>query len=121
MTKADKLIFWGVLIVALVSFVFINVFIFSGGEKTAVIEVNQKPYAEYKLKDLTSPVILEIDTGSGYNKIEITKTGAKILSSDCRDKSCHGEITKGGQMLVCLPNKVVVKIIGRGEADGVAY
>lgn len=120
MTKADKLIFWGVLSFALVSFVFINVFIFSGTE-TAVIEVDKKPYAEYKLKDLTSPVILEIDTGSGYNKIEITKTGAKILSSDCKDKSCHGEISKGGQMLVCLPNKVVVKIIGRGEADGVAY
>ena len=75
MTKADKLIFWGVLSFALVSFVFINVFIFSGTE-TAVIEVDKKPYAEYKLKDLTSPVTLEIDTGSGYNKIEITTNPA---------------------------------------------
>ena len=43
------------------------------------------------------------------------------MDSDCKDRQCIGEIQKSGEMIVCLPHKLIVKIEGSGEVDGVAY
>lgn len=121
MTKTDKLIFWGTLLIAVLLLLFSNVILVQNGEKTAVIEVGGKPYARYGLNAIDTPQILEIETEFGYNKIEIFSGGVRIFDSDCKDKQCIGEIRRAGEMLVCLPHRLVLKIEGNKEVDGVAY
>jgi len=68
---------------------------------------------------------LEIKSDYGNNILEITKTGVKMTDASCPDKvdvRC-GEITKPGQTIVCIPNRVMVKITGKNslKVDKVAY
>lgn len=47
----------------------------------------------------------------GENIIQISDGHIKMLSAECPDQVCvnHGELTKGGTPIVCLPNKIVIK------------
>lgn len=51
--------------------------------------------------------------------VKISGGAAYVLKSDCKGQDCvkAGKISKVGEMIVCLPNKVVIKILGDGEVD----
>ncbi len=51
--------------------------------------------------------------------IEIADGKVRFVSSDCPDQVCvhTGEISKVGQHAACLPNRVVVSVIGSGDAN----
>ena len=121
MTKTDKLIFWGVLVISSLVLLFSNVIFAKTGKKTVVIEVNGAPYATYRLEQISESKILQIPTTQGSQEIEITKEKVKMLKSTCKDGLCLGEIENSGGMLVCLPNRIVVRMETDGEVDGVAY
>ena len=56
----------------------------------------------------------------GTNILLIQDNCARMLEADCPDHICveTGEIRFEGQMIVCLPNRVVVTIEGvKGDAD----
>ena len=59
---------------------------------------------------------IRIDTDSGYVIIEITKDGVLFSESTCKDQICvhQGKIDRGGQTITCLPNKIYVKLVGKG-------
>ena len=45
-----------------------------------------------------------------------------VEDADCRDKICEkrGSISKSGQTIVCLPNRVVIKVSGKGEVEAIS-
>ena len=56
----------------------------------------------------------------GTNILLIQNGCARMVEADCPDHICveTGEIRYEGQMIVCLPNKVVVTVEGvKGDAD----
>jgi len=59
----------------------------------------------------------------GRNTIVLDGMSAKMQSADCRDQVCvhTGTLSHSGQTAVCLPNKVILKLVG-GESgvDAVA-
>ena len=59
------------------------------------------------------------------NILEINSDGARMLDSSCPDKTDikMGKVTKPGQIILCIPNKVAVKITGKGKlnVDKVTY
>lgn len=64
----------------------------------------------------------EIDV-DGHNKVVIAGGEVWMDSADCPDKLCvgQGRISRSGQTIICLPNKVMVTIKGvKSEYDGVA-
>ncbi len=122
MTTGDKVIFFLVIVLSLFS-MFGSFLWFSGQEATlAVVEVNGKLYGEYSLQEKSGKT-LEITTEFGYNKIEIENGSLWVSASSCPDglEIKSGKISKSGEMLVCLPNRLVVFIRGEREVDGVAY
>lgn len=121
MTKTDKIIFWGTLLSALLFLLFSNVIFTENGEWSIVIELDGRQYARYAKGSLNKPKTLEIQTEFGYNKIEISNSDVRVSESDCMDRQCISEIHKIGDMIVCLPHRLVVKIEGNREVDGVAY
>ncbi len=63
---------------------------------------------------------LDID---GHNKVVIADGEVWMEEADCPDKLCisQGKISRSGQTIICLPNKVMVTIKGgKSEYDGVA-
>lgn len=59
-----------------------------------------------------------VDQEKSFNKLRIENGKVKMIDSDCPGGDCihEGEISKIGETIVCLPNKVVVEISG-GEGD----
>ncbi len=47
---------------------------------------------------------------------------AFVINSDCPDKVCErtGKISKSGESIICVPNRVSVEISGESEADVIA-
>lgn len=73
----------------------------------------EKIHIDSKLKGKT----IKINTDHGYNLLELTDKGIKIIESDCPDKICMhmGEITSINDMIVCLPHKLVIEIKSDNE------
>ena len=48
----------------------------------------------------------------GENIVEIDRDKVKMYYADCPDLDCvrQGWISRPGQMIVCLPNRIVIKI-----------
>ncbi|MBQ4048772.1 MAG: NusG domain II-containing protein [Clostridia bacterium] len=61
----------------------------------------------------------------GHLTVVIESGSVRIEDADCPDRFCvrTGAIRSPGQMLVCLPNQIVVRIVGTGETevDAVVY
>lgn len=61
---------------------------------------------------------------NGTNRLVIRNGKADITDADCPDKVCvkQKSISKVGESLVCLPNKVIVTVVEgeENELDGVA-
>lgn len=58
----------------------------------------------------------------GHNMIVLSGKTARMASADCHDQVCvrTGTLTRAGQVEVCLPNRVVLKIVGEtGEIDAI--
>ena len=71
----------------------------------AVISVNNKEYGEYPLnKDVTIKL--------PGNTVIIKNGAVRMESADCPLGVCqaHAPITKKGESIICLPNRVIVEI-----------
>lgn len=122
MTRVDKLIFF-VLVFGAVSAMLASQLLFAAqNASTVLVEIDGKEYGRYNLQEKNSQT-LAIESKFGYNKIVIANGRVYVCESDCPDtlEIKAGAIQKAGQMLVCLPNRLVVRIEGRRDVDGVAY
>ena len=69
---------------------------------------------------LTNTGQFSVRTGNGNVHIEIDPAkGARIIESPCPDKLCmhQGYISKSGQTVLCLPEKVLITVVSEGK-DG---
>ena len=89
----------------------------SSRNKTVIVSIDGKKEAEYPLKE--DGVYLLEGSHLGTNKLVIKDEKAYIEEASCPDKQCmkQGKISKAGEMLVCLPNRVVVKIVDVHEEE----
>jgi hypothetical protein len=84
--------------------------------KYVEIEVKGKLFKKLPL-DTNRNERIQIDTDLGSNIVEVNNGKVRILDADCPDKICilDGSISKPGDILVCLPHKVVIQINGQNE------
>ena len=71
--------------------------------------------------ELTDSTDRTIDL-DGHNVIVLSGRTARMQSADCRDQVCvrTGTLTHAGQVAVCLPNRVVLRITGEtSEIDAI--
>lgn len=124
MTRGDCVLIVFLLVLSLGSLLFVNLFLFNIDASAVIIEVNGKSYAQYSLKELREPIKIKIDSEYGDNLLLLEQHQVSILQSSCPDKLevKAGVITRAGQQLVCLPNRLVVRLEGsREDVDGVTY
>ncbi|MBQ9859358.1 MAG: NusG domain II-containing protein [Clostridia bacterium] len=86
---------------------------------TAVaVTVDGKPYATYPLSQNTEVKIAGVDGGSCT--LVIADGQATVVAATCPDGICvrHRAVSRGGETIVCLPNRVVVTVVGAPAVDG---
>lgn len=78
----------------------------------AEITLDGKPYKKILLSEHRGEDQIDVKTEYGYNVIELKDASIRIIDADCRDAICikSGFISKPGQLLVCLPHKLMVEI-----------
>ncbi|MCR4726059.1 MAG: NusG domain II-containing protein [Clostridia bacterium] len=93
-----------------------TLFLIFSPEKGSAAEV----YVEGR-KVATLP--LNQDKVLSLDHLKIIVSGGKVWveESDCPNKICEktGKISKKGQAIVCLPNKVAIRISGKGEVEAI--
>ena len=85
---------------------FSGVFSPGGTGSIAVIELKNSPVARLPLD---TPAELHLECG---NVVKVENGSVHMSSASCPDKTCveRGEISRVGETVVCLPNKVVIRI-----------
>lgn len=114
MTKGDKILIFTIIIISIASLIFIKN---SGNrykEKYISIQVDGKEYKKIIFDKLMVGKTIPIETEFGYNLIEIGDEKVRIIEASCPDELDvkQGFISMPGEIIVCLPNKLVIEIKG---------
>lgn len=113
--KKDIILIVAILGIALLLFILFQVTKKPG--KYVVITQNGKEIARYALNENQEiPIPYE---EYQYNILVIQDQKAYISKASCPDKLCvkQRSISKINETLVCLPNKMVVKVVGDEQPD----
>ena len=81
-----------------------------------IISIDGEEYGRYSLEENQEiPIVID---GVTTNFLVIKDGVADMTEANCPDKLCvhQREISKSNEMIVCLPNKVVVEISGSEES-----
>lgn len=116
--KADVFLALILLIAGIAS----SVFLIYGGAagETVKITANGTTYGTY---DLSKDQIIDVKINAHHNIVEIKGGEVFITDADCPDKLCirQGHINNTSQSIVCLPNKVVIELIGPDSGGPDSY
>ena len=109
-TPGDKILVVFILNLGIISLIALNHLRQPGDFVT--IEVNGQVIHQL---DLNISQEVTVKGPIGETKIKINQNSARVVHSDCPEKICvkTGKIHLAGEMIVCVPNKVVVKITGK--------
>lgn len=91
-------------------------------ETTVVVSINGKEYGVYVLSENQT---VELPGELGKNKLMISDGVVWMETAVCPDQYCvkQGKISKVGEQIVCLPNKIVVELTGEepDSLDTIVY
>lgn len=80
-----------------------------------IISVNGEVYREVSLDE---NLVIPIETEYGKNTVVIEKGEVFVTDADCPDGLCEkGGISKNGESIVCLPNRLSVTVEGKNKEE----
>jgi hypothetical protein len=116
MRKTDYLLLAVICLVALAGYLFFH----SADTRTAkllIIQHDNKVIERIDLGKVTAETRMEVPVQDGTLTLMYDKKGAWVESSPCPEKLCihQGKITRTGQTIACLPEKVLLTITTPGK------
>jgi len=83
--------------------------------QSVVITVSGTPVDEHSLSE---PATIAVEGAIGTSHLEIAEGRVRFTDSPCNGRYCvhSGWLSKSGQVAACLPNGVVVEVLG-GERE----
>lgn len=83
------------------------------GNAVAVVTIDGETFGSWPLSENHT-----VEIGDG-NRLVIQDGKADMVWADCPDKLCVDQkaISREGESIICLPNKVVVSIVGGEERE----
>ncbi|NLY44889.1 MAG: NusG domain II-containing protein [Tissierella sp.] len=93
----------------------------SNKDKYVSIQVNGKEIKKIIFDDAIVGKTIPIETDHGYNLIEVGDNEIRVIEASCPDQIDvkQGYISRIGETIVCLPNKMVIEIKGIDTVDGI--
>jgi len=115
MKKNDIFLLSGIILLIGIAFFLMQFFKSEGSRVLITIDG-----IEDKVFDLSEDAIYKIQHEDGHwNTLEIKDGNVSMIDASCPDKLCvkHRSIHYNNETITCLPNKVVLKIIGGEESE----
>lgn len=72
---------------------------------------------------LNQDQLVELSGPLGITRLQISAGAAQVLSSPCTQKICigMGQVRHSGDLLACVPNRLVIRIEGETAGSEVGY
>lgn len=123
LTKGDKILIVSIVVICILSLVFVNRSVFNYEDKYVSIQVDGEETKKIIFDNNLIGETIPIETEYGYNLIEIGEEKVRVIEADCPDKLDvqQGYISKVGEVIVCLPNRLVVEIKGMDDEMEIDY
>ena len=110
---------YGVVIVIMLSgLAGMRLLMVNGRDRLAIVEMDGIVLNTVYLEQDMEAREIRVDAGEGrYNTVLIGYDFVEVLESNCPDQVCvgWGRIRYSGQTIVCLPFKIVIRVVGRIE------
>jgi len=113
-TIGDKLLIISVVIIGLMSFFLISQLKSAGEFVVVSVDGNEQFHGALSTNDT-----IIVHGPVGRSVIEIHEGKVRMLHSDCPTKVCvrTGSVHRQGEVIVCVPNKVLVQIMGKKKTN----
>jgi len=123
LTKGDKYLIIIIIIISLISIIYVERDATSYNSKYISIQVNGKEYKKITFNPKMVGKTIPIKTKYGYNLIEIGDEKVRVIEADCPDKLDVKQryISKPGETIVCLPNRLIIEIKGENGENEIDY
>lgn len=117
--KADILLALALILIGVGASLWISRYNTTGNR--VIIESDGKTYGSYSLSENRT---ITVTRGNRSNVVRILDGSVSVTEASCHNQVCvkHKPIHTTGESIICLPNKVVIKITGKGgsEYDGIS-
>lgn len=115
--RNDLILITVCLFAALAAFLLLNFLSTEGAE--AKVTVDGSVFGTYPL-DRDAKIVISSENGT--NTLIIENGSAYVENASCPDKLCEKmhAVSRSGESIVCLPNKVVIEITGREDGIDLA-
>lgn len=112
LTKGDIILVISIFILSFLSLLVVSNFKTKGN--TVIIEADNHYSKKFKLSENRD---VTVKGPVGITVISIKNNRVRVTHSDCKGQICvnTGAINKTGEIIVCAPNKIVVRIAGKKE------
>lgn len=117
--KADMILFAAALLIGIAGFFMLQ----KNTEAGTLVRIVSDGELQYELP-LDSDGEYTVFSDHGYNIICIENGQVYMKDADCPNKDCmrYGRISNEGQMIICLPHRLVVSILSdEGGPDAISY
>lgn len=124
MTKGDKILIVCIVLISVISLGFVKSNLIKYNDKYISVQVNGEEYKKIYFDNSIIGKTIPIETRFGYNLIEIGDGEVRVIEASCPDKLdvLQGPISKPGEIIVCLPNRLIVEIKGVQDSnDNIDY
>lgn len=123
MTKGDKILIVVIILVSVISLGFVKNSLIKYDDKYISVQVNGEEYQRIYFDDSIIGKKIPIETPYGRNILEIGDGEVRIVEATCSDQLCvyQGTISESGEIIVCLPNLLIVEIKGIENTKNIDY
>lgn len=123
LTKGDKYLIISIIFISIVSLFYVKNSATNVDEKYVSIQVDGEEVKKVIFDKKIIGETIPIESEFGYNLIEIGDEKVRVIEADCQDQLDvkQGYISKTGEIIVCLPNRLVIEIKGIKEETEVDY
>ena len=110
--KKDLFVIVGILVVALICLLIVELTKKDGA--SVLVRIDGKEVATYSLE-----IDAEYELNGGTNILCIKNKEAYLVDANCPDHLCvkQGKISKNGETITCLPNKLTITVIGAQDSS----
>jgi len=114
----DAMAYGVVIVIMLSGLAGMRLLMVNGRDRLAIVEMDGIVLHTVYLEQDMEAREIRVDVGEGrYNTVFIGYDFVEVLESNCPDQVCvgWGRIRYSGQTIVCLPFKIVIRVVGRIE------
>lgn len=112
---------WALLLAAALAVcVACSIWLLQPGQTADRIEIWSEGELKYTLS-LYMDQTLTVTTATGTNVVTVKDGAVAVTEANCPDHYCMQRgFCQGGADIVCLPNRLVIRFLGKQEIDGVS-